>query len=184
MELEYYYNLSLKDIDNIKNDSLKEHIKKLYKLESQSLLKNTKGIIIKPNDSLNDIYMKVQDYFDKITSHVLFYGDYVKFYPNIKECIASKEHNCCFSNALIRKGSLYVRFKPFLHNISKNEKYVANKVITVEPGYLYDLPKTLSDFEDFYTKVTNYTNDSDFDYSNISYNLSCEYKILQLKSSK
>jgi len=184
MQQEYYYKLYINEINNLKNDSIREHLKKLYELEARSLLKNTEGIRITKDDSLNDILLKTQDYFDQITSYVLFYGDYVKFYPNIKECIAQKNHNCCFSNALIRKGSLYVRFKPFLHNISKNEKYVANKVITVEPGYLYDLPKTLSDFEDFYSKVISHTSNQDLDYSNISYNLSCEYKILKLKNSK
>jgi len=95
-------------------------------------------------------------------------GIIMAFYPVIKEVRSSKNRICYFSGAMIRKGSFYLCYRPFLENIMTHTTYVLQKPIHVELGYFDELPKNYRDFSYmdkqlqngfYYDFSTNYGND-------------------------
>lgn len=80
-------------------------------------------------------------------SDYLFTGDTVKFYPSKKTLKASKPTLCSFSGSIIKPGSEYIFYRPLLHNLTDNKKYVLSKTMKVETTYSDLLPDTLEEFE-------------------------------------
>lgn len=99
--------------------------------------------------------------FDEIKENEslsLFPNSIVKVYPGIKEVNAKERRTCDFSGACISKGSLYVRFRPMIRDITNNEVYVLKRTITAEIGYEKMLPETISELEVFCDNISNCEN--------------------------
>ena len=98
-------------------------------------------------------------------------GNIMAFYPVMKEVRSSKIRTCCFSGSIIRKGSIYIYYRPFLENIITHTRYVLEKPICAELSYNDELPKNYMEFHymdsqlqsgnDFYYDFSvNYGSDS------------------------
>ena len=185
LSVEDYYSLSLNDINNITDPSLKKEILILYNEDIKKLEKDHIGKwFVGPNKSIEEILFEIEQYTESITSEYLFDNNIIKFYPNIKEAKASKPIVCHFSGGIIKKGSLYCCYRPFLHNIDTNQKFVLKKTIKVEEGYKDYLPVSIKDFERFIYNLDNaYTLDSnnDLDFYSINCNLG-DWSLLELKN--
>ena len=65
-------------------------------------------------------------------------------------------YTCDFSEAKISKGSLYINYRPMLKNINNGDTYVLNKTIKTETAYYDDLPKNITELEEFNDRIINY----------------------------
>ncbi len=182
-----YHHYSLNQINCITNNKLRNEILILYYNDLKEIIKDKKTEIvsfIKDNESLENIYNNIEEFYDSLKSNIIFNGDYVRFYPNIRIFKSQIEITCHFSGSIIRKNQEYCNYYPLLYNISKKKSYKLNKRIKCEIGYFYNLPTTLHDFELFYNNLENSYNliNDDLNYYDISSNLG-DYKILQIKRS-
>lgn len=119
--------------------------------------------------SLIDIYKKIQQEEEKIRSYLFFPNQLIKFYPSKKENHAKNSLTCDFSGSIIKKGSLYISYRPLLINISTSEKYVLKRTIKVESGYCYDLPENIQELENLYENMKAEENANDgIDYSHFN----------------
>lgn len=97
-------------------------------------------------------------------------GNIMAFYPVIREVRSSINRICHFSGAIIRKGSIYIYYRPLLENVITHSTYVLQKPICTEVAYEQDLPKNYMEFcymdkqlqngLDYYDFSVNYGNDS------------------------
>lgn len=67
--------------------------------------------------SVESFYKTVEDLRLKYMSSYLFPNSYVSFYPQVKERHATTNLTCCLSGSIIRKGSLYCSYSPFIENL-------------------------------------------------------------------
>lgn len=148
--------------------------KKLYEtyLKEVELLRKTplgKEIIEKMHGySLMDIYKRIEQEEEKIRSYLFFPNQLIKFYPSKKENHAKNPLTCDFSGSIIKKGSLYVNYRPLLINISTNEKYVLKKTIKVELGYSQDLPENIQELEELYENMRTEEYNDGINYSHFN----------------
>lgn len=182
-----FYYLSLNQINEINDLSLKKEFLILYNEEIKKLEQDPTGnLFIDPDKSIEEIYFDIEQYTESLRSEYLFNNDIVKFYPSIKEVVANRDTTCHFSGGIIRKGSLYCNYRPFLQNMDTGQKYVLKKTIKVETGYRHFLPTTLKKFEEFIYNLDNaysLNKDSELDYYSINCNLG-EWSLLELKNNK
>lgn len=119
--------------------------------------------------NINEVYQEIIEQELKNTSMDLdfFPNNIVLLYPDIKELHARKPITCDFSGAITKKGSLYLRYRPFIENISTNKRYVLKKAIRVEPAYYDMLPTTIAELErlNYYMKLEQ--KDVKVDYSHL-----------------
>ena len=99
------------------------------------------------------IQMMVESEYQKYQSDLLFAGDLIQMYPNIKVQKAKKPITCDFSGALITPGNLYVNFRPLFKNIINGDTYVLKRTIKTELGYEKDIPQTIQELENFYYRA-------------------------------
>lgn len=187
ISIDDFYSLSLNEINNIDDLSLKKEVLVLYTEEIKKLEQDPIGyLFIDPNKSIEEIYFDIEQYIESFRSKYLFDNDRVRFYPSIKEVIANKDTICHFSGGIIRKGSLYLNYRPLLQNMDTNKKYVLKKTIKVEIGYRDLLPTTLKEFEEFIYNLDNaysLNKDNELDYYSINCNLG-SWSLLELKNKK
>lgn len=159
---------------------LEEYYKELKGLKTnritRSIVESLEG---KP---LEYIWEKVYTEEQKITSTLFFPDDLVLLYPNIKERHAKNFITCNFSGALIYPGSLYINYRPLVENITTKEKYVLKRTLKVEPGYIYDLPTTITELEELQNNILLESDDySDgIDYSHLSQSIGGELVLQKL----
>ncbi len=106
-------------------------------------------------------------------SSYLFPNQYVSFYPQIKERCASTDLTCCLSGSVIKKGSCYCSYSPFIEHLKTGRVYTISKRICIEASYIDSMPHDLFTYEEWYYRIKNcyYQNyDSEIDF----YFLSCE----------
>ena len=171
-----FYTLSLDQINNISDISLKKEMLTLYNEQIKILEQDSIGkLFIDPNISIEEIYYNIDQYTESLKSNYLFDNETVKFYPSIKECKAAKNITCHFSGGTIYKGSTYCSYRPFIQNIDSGKKYVLKDTIKVELYYRDELPTTLKEFEEFiYNLDTAYKlqkNNGTIDFYTVSCNL-------------
>ena len=97
--------------------------------------------------SIVDIRKKIEAEELMLTSINFFPGELVLLYPNFKELHTRNYLTCDFSGALIRPKGIYIYYRPLIENLTTNTTYVLKKSIKVEPGYIYDLPDTITELE-------------------------------------
>ena len=67
--------------------------------------------------SMESFYKTVEDLKLKYMSSYLFPNSYVSFYPQVRERHAMTDLTCCLSGSIIKKGSLYCSYSPFIENL-------------------------------------------------------------------
>lgn len=177
--------LSLEQINNISDNSLKKEMLTLYNEQINKLEQDPIGkLFIDTNISIEEIYYNIEQYLESLKSTYLFDNETVKFYPSIKECKATKNITCHFSGGTIYKGSTYCSYRPFIQNMDSGKKYVLKETIKVELYYRDQLPITLKEFEDFIYNLDNayktQRNNGIIDFYTISCNLR-SWSLLELK---
>lgn len=185
---ENFYSYSLNDILSITDSSSKKELLELYNIELKKLENDSIGkLFVDPNESLEEIYFNIDTYLNSITSNYLFPNDKIKFYPSIKELRAKETITCDFSGAPILKNSYYCLYRPLIHDLDSDKKYVLKKSIKVELSYRNHLPLDLKSFETFINNLENsYSlnpNDTELDYYSIAANLQC-WSLLELNKNK
>lgn len=117
-----------------------------------------------------EIYEAVEESKREFISQSIVPGAPIDMYPGITEAKAKKEYTCAFSGARIAIGSLYVSYRPMLKNMENGDAYVLKRTMRVEPAYIYYLPTTISELEDFNDKIIGYENpynNDDIQYDNL-----------------
>lgn len=170
---DYYYNLSLEEINMINNKEEKEFAINLYKEELKQLaIDRLSKKIINSNmgKSIKEIAYKLESVYYENTSIYTFPNDIVLFYPSIKEYRASNNIICHVTGSEIRKGSYYYSYRPLLENISDGHIYVLDKAIKSENTEDDFFPLTIKEFDSLNEKIDNsyYLEDLEYDYYAIS----------------
>lgn len=131
-------------------------------------------------------------YVDKLllgyTSNYLFPNKLVSFYPQVRERKASKELKCNLSGAIIKKGSLYYTYHPFIEVLESGRVYTIKKDINAECGFVDLFPQDLFTYEEWYYKIKNayFVEDDKIDFYGLSVNCgdNCLQPYLLGKSKK
>lgn len=137
------FRLSLSEIEQIANRSLKETYYQLYQMHLLELITNRiDARIVKKHMGLplQNLHEIVERFYLNNQSTYLFPGDIVLVYPMIHEYHSKKDIICDVSGALIRKGSLYCHYKPLLENLSTGEIYVLKTPLKSEVGEIDFFP--------------------------------------------
>ena len=171
-----FSSLSLEQINNVSDISLKKEMLTLYNEQIKTLEQDPIGkLFIDTNISIEEIYYNIEQYLESLKSTYLFDNETVKFYPSIKEFKATKNITCHFSGGTIYKGSTYCSYRPFIQNMDSGKKYVLKDTIKVELYYRDELPTTLKEFEEFIYHLDNayklQKNNGTIDFYTISCNL-------------
>lgn len=161
VELENYFD----NLVPIKIDSLLKEINLPVRL--QNILKINKFY------SEESFYQKVEQLTLQHTSQYLFPNQLLSFYPQVKERCATTNLTCNLSGAVIKKGSFYYTYHPFIENLKTGRVYTIRKKISAELSYVDCFPQDLFTYEEWYYRLKNsYYENSDniIDF----YFLSCE----------
>ncbi len=139
--------------------------------------------------SLMDIAREIErarvEFEMKHRSEILFPNELVEVYPRIREGHAKREITCDFSGARIKKGSLYVRYRPLVWSISKGDAYVLSRTIKVEFGYEYDLPNNIVELEALNDKMLSHADNNDgINYDHLYWQMGGELEFQKLKRRK
>lgn len=149
--------MTLREIIHLKNNYLVQKYKdEISKLMIDKFSKEVVQTLYgKP---LIDIIEAVEEKANENKSESLFPGQNIIVYPGIKEAHAREEkgYTCDFSGAQIKKGSIYINYRPMLKNINNGDTYVLNKTIKTETAYYDDLPKNITELEEFNDRIINY----------------------------
>ena len=97
-----------------------------------------------------------------------FSGDIVLVHESIKEYHTKKEMTCDFSANLIKKGGLYLNYRPIIENLTTKKVYVLKKSIKVEPAYFDLLPTNIAELEELNYKMKLQIEDNYIDYSHLN----------------
>ena len=148
--------MTLREIIHLKNNYLVQRYK--YEISKLMIDKFSKEVVQNLyGDPLIDIIEAVEEKANENKSESLFPGQNIIVYPGIKEVRAREEgYTCDFSEAKISKGSLYINYRPMLKNINNGDTYVLNKTIKTETAYYDDLPKNITELEEFNDRIINY----------------------------
>ncbi len=114
------------------------------------------------------------------TSHYLFPNKWIAFYPQMIKRHATHDTVCNISGAIIKKGSLYYTYHPFMEDLENGKVYTIKKKISVEYAFIDYFPKDLFTYEEWYYRIKNAyyeENDSIIDFYNLS--ISCGENCLE-----
>ena len=137
-------------------------------------------------ESLSTIYYQILEEEQQYTSSSLFPGDFIMFYPNIRERKARKITTCDFSAGIIYPGSIYINYRPLIKNLTTGENYVLQRTIKVEMGYQHELPTDIQSFEALEQRlqIDGYEDHSGIEYSHFSQRMGGELLLKKLKRRK
>ena len=97
-----------------------------------------------------------------------FSGDIVLVHESIKEYHTKTEMTCDFSANLIKRGGLYLNYRPILENLTTKKVYVLKRSIKVEPAYIDLLPTNIAELEELNYKMKLQVEDNYIDYSHFN----------------
>lgn len=103
-------------------------------------------------------------------SYYLLSGKLCLVYPVIKSQIALKDYQCAFSNDIIRKGTRYLRYDPFIvatsnpNNPKSYQPYKLCREIICTEYYEYYLPDNINDLDNMACYADNCMDDPDINY--------------------
>lgn len=98
-------------------------------------------------DPIIDIYKKVESSYQENTSNEIFPNDLVLLHGGIRENKTKIPIRCDFSGTIIRKGTLYINYRPLIENLTTGNSYVLSKTIKVREEYIDCLPNNIQDLE-------------------------------------
>ena len=163
------YNLTLNEILFLNDYNLyEEYVKEIANLKTNRIAKQITERMY--GESINKIYEAILIEETKNTSNDkdFFAGDLVLLHEIIKEYHTKTDIICDFSATLIKKGELYLKYRPILENISTNKIYVLKRSIKVEPVYFDMLPKNITELEELNYKMKLQIHNDYIDYSHLN----------------
>lgn len=147
------YERYLKELENFKTNRIARQITE--KLFGESIETIAKTII---EEEEKNISMDMD----------FFIGDLVLLHESIKEHHTKTGIICDFSANLIKRGSLYLSYRPMLENLITKKVYVLKRSIKVEPGYFDMLPKDIKELEKLNYKMKLQLVEDHIDYSHLN----------------
>lgn len=100
------------------------------------------------------------------TSEILLPNHEVILYQNIKEQKASKDITCMYSGSVIRKGSYYIYYKPFLEDLTDGICYTISRPIKCDSYYSDELPTNIKELDELSRRLfSSYENNDDYSYN-------------------
>lgn len=133
--------------------------------------------------NIEERYEILEEYYYKNTSIQYFPSNLIAFYPSIKEYHSRDNIICDFSANLIKKGQLYINYRPLIENLSTGNRYVLKKSIKCKTAYIDKLPNNILEFEQLNEMVMNYNSfkNSNVNLDNLHYSQGGYLKLLRLK---
>lgn len=187
-EMYQFEDMTLNEIELFGNKELMTR----YDQEIASLeIDDISRIVInrKYGESINTIVREIEkasyEFELRHRSEILFPNELVEVYPRTREGRAKREITCDFSGARIKKGSLYVSYRPMVWSITNGDTYVLSRTIKVETGYAYDLPTTIAELESLNVKMLSHADSDDgIDYDHLYWQMGGELDFQKLKRRK
>ena len=112
-------------------------------------------------------YQNIQQYYCENLSTYYFPGDLTAFYSNIMERHTTQDIVCSISGSVIKKGSLYIAYRPLIENLRTRQAFVLKKTIKCESIYGNFLPQNIMELEDLNQKVCNHEIEAGIEYDNL-----------------
>lgn len=173
-------------LDELKKLKVPEYVEQYYTIINQ--LKDnriSKRVLEKlQGEPITKIYEELMSEEENVRSHSFFPGDLVLVYPNIKEQKSKNFKTCDFSGAIIHPGSLYISYRPLLENITTNEKFVLERTIHVETGYLYNLPRRIDELEALEQDMILETPGQEIDFNHFNNQMGGHLPLKKLKKER
>lgn len=124
----------------------------------------------------------LEQYYLENLSKYFFPGSLTAFYPKIDEHHTTRDIICDMSESIIKKGSLYVCYRPLIENLETNEVFVLKRTIKCESSYLSLLPNNIFEFEELNERIKNYAYyTQNEDYSRLHYQQGGELVLQKLR---
>ena len=175
----YFEGCSLTEIMSISDFSLRRKGLSFYQEFLNTFPKNyLTAPLLASGRSIHDILESCQEFQDKN-------GDFVAFYPGIKEVKAKSGRLCQISGGIISLGSSYYTYRPFFENLHTGKKYILKNTIHAELSYYDFFPKNIQEFETlaFYLENPSFAPDDGIDYYFLGQQIGETLPLLEVKSN-
>lgn len=163
------YDLSLSEILESNSSQLyKDYVDELEKLKNNRI---TKQIVEEMyGASINQIYEAIllKEVINISNDSDFFPGDLVLLHESIREYHTKTNITCNFSSAPIKKGELYLNYRPILEDLTSKKVYVLKRSIKVEASYYDLLPTNIMALEELNNKMKLQVSDDYIDYSHLN----------------
>ena len=130
------YDFTLEEILSLNNKNLYEtYHKELKNLKTNRIARQITERMY--GKSINEIYEAIlkEETINTSTDTDFFIGDIVLLHESIKEYHTKTGITCDFSGNMIKRGGLYLNYRPILENLTTKKVYVLKRSIRVEPAY-------------------------------------------------
>ena len=130
------YDFTLEEILSLNNKNLYEtYHKELKNLKTNRIARQITERMY--GKSINEIYEAIlkEETINTSTDTDFFIGDIVLLHESIKEYHTKTGITCDFSANMIKRGGLYLNYRPILENLTAKKVYVLKRSIRVEPAY-------------------------------------------------
>ncbi len=130
------YDFTLEEILSLNNKNLYEtYHKELKNLKTNRIARQITERMY--GKSINEIYEAIlkEETINTSTDTDFFIGDIVLLHESIKEYHTKTGITCDFSANMIKRGGLYLNYRPILENLTTKKVYVLKRSIRVEPAY-------------------------------------------------
>lgn len=130
------YDFTLEEILSLNNKNLYEtYHKELKNLKTNRIARQITERMY--GKSINEIYEAIlkEETINTSTDTDFFIGDIVLLHESIKEYHTKTGITCDFFANMIKRGGLYLNYRPILENLTTKKVYVLKRSIRVEPAY-------------------------------------------------
>lgn len=163
------YNLTIDEILTLNNQNFYEtYLKELENLKTNRIAKQI--IERMHGESINKICEAIlkEETTNTSMDSDFFSGDIVLVHESIKEYHTKEGLTCDFSANIIKRGGLYLNYRPMLENLTTKKVYVLKRSIKVETAYFDLLPTNISELEELNYKMKLQIEDNYIDYSHLN----------------
>ena len=163
------YDFTLEEILSLNNKKLyEEYHKEIENLKTNRISKQITEIMY--GESINKIYEAIlkEEAINTSTDTDFFIGDIVLLHESIKEYHTKAGITCDFSGNMIKRGGLYLNYRPMLENLTTKKVYVLKRSVRVEPAYYDLLPTNITELEELNYKMKLQLEDNYIDYSHLN----------------
>lgn len=128
-------------------------------------------------------YEILERFYLENTSNYYFSGNLVAFYSYVREYYSKEDRTCDISTNVIKKGQLYISYRPLVENIETRETFVLKRTIRCEPIYHDLLPTNILEFENLNEQIMNYENyqNKEIYFDHLHYSQGGYLKLVKLK---
>lgn len=175
--------LTLEDIKKLDDINLyDEYNKQIADLSTDRLSRKITTDMY--GESIKAIFFEIEKSYSNNTSRVFLSNDLVLLHGGIIERRSKEQLECDFSGIIIRKGSLYVNYRPLIEDLTTGYCYVLSKTIKVREEYIDYLPNNIEDLEILQTNMMIEKEDNviNYEYLNRKFNGGFTLRKLRRKS--